>query len=110
MPLAHTLQSIAHELRRDGHVSRAQIILSAIDRLDTLQDENETLKQETINMAHTLTQTVKVLNDALAAKDLKIADLTKQLADAQANARTPDEAAAEAQLIALADTLDPQPA
>lgn len=67
-------------------------------------------------MAHTLIESIKYMTDkvaSLSAENTTLttanADLTTKLTAAQANARTPEEAAAEAQLVALVDSLDPAP-
>lgn len=74
-------------------------------------------------MAHTLVESLKYAMDKIASLSTENttlaadktalttanADLTTKLATAQANARTPEEATAEAQLVALVDSLDPAP-
>lgn len=109
MKTALSLSAISEQLEAAGFACSARVVREAKRII-------EKLKQEQLKMSHTFTEAIKVIADNLTAAkadNAKLAadnaKLTTDLAAAVANARTADEATAEAAAIALADQLDPAP-
>lgn len=108
MKTALSLDAISEQIEAAGFACSARVVREAKRII-------EKLKQE-LQVAHTLIESLKYAMDkiaSLSAENTTLttanADLTTKLTAAQANARTPEEAAAEAQLVALVDSLDPAP-